>query len=365
MKRLLLLLVCWYPLGQAMAQDVPFKRFATMDAERRYDERMRVAFYNVENLFDLENNPDKRDDDFTPEGENRYTFSRYKKKSNGLAKTMLALGGWEPVEFIGLCEVENRWVLEGLTIHSPMKDVGYEIIHEESPDFRGIDIAAIYRPDKFELINYKYYRIRFPHAPDRSTRDLLYAKGIVPNGDTLHVFVNHWPSRYGGQFASEPGRIHLANTVREKVDSLNTRYKDPYIVIIGDFNDYPNDLSLVEHLRAMKKVETAKEGDLINLSYPIMYKFGTHSFQGEWGVLDQVIVSQSFFTDGSMTIDPTDVGVFDAPWLITTNAAGGTTTYRTFMGPAYKGGYSDHLPTFIDIQLHKKGVSKPDMVLDN
>ncbi|MCA1751812.1 MAG: hypothetical protein ABR572_07345 [Cryomorphaceae bacterium] len=337
----------------AMTQPDVFKRFESMNMEKRYEDRIRVAFYNVENLFDLENDSTTRDDDFTPEGDNRYTFSRYKKKSNGLAKTMLAMGGWEPVEFIGLCEVESRWVLEGLTVHSPMDDVGYEIIHEHSPDFRGIDIAAIYRPDKFELINYKYYRVKFTHAPERTTRDLLYAKGIVPNGDTLHIFVNHWPSRYGGQFASEPGRIHLAQMVRSKVDSLNAMYNNPYILIMGDFNDYPNDISIIDHLRAKTTVEAAAPGDVINLSYPIMYKFGTHSFRGEWGVLDQIIVSQRFFTNGSMNIVPSDVGVFDAPWLITRNAAGGTTTYRTYMGPAYKGGYSDHLPTFIDINLQK------------
>lgn len=346
------------------AQDETFKRFDTMNKERRYDQRFRVAFYNVENLFDLEDDPETRDDDFTPEGENRYTYSRYKKKSNGIAKTILAMGGWEPVEFIGLCEVENAWVLEGLTIHSPMKEVGYQFIHEDSPDFRGIDIAAIYRPDKFELINYKYYRVKFEHAPERTTRDILYAKGIVPNGDTLHIFVNHWPSRYGGQFASEPGRIQVAGMIRQKVDSLNAIYKDPYIVITGDFNDYPNDISIVDHLKAKKSVAGTRPGDLINLSYPMMYKFGTHSFQGEWGVLDQMIVSHSFFTDGSMTIDPRDIGVFDAPWLITLNAAGGTTTFRTYMGPAYKGGFSDHLPTFIDLQLHKRG-GEEETLLEN
>jgi hypothetical protein len=358
-------LFLFFAFHLAKAQTEPFKRWDTMNKERRSDDRFRVAFYNVENLFDLEDNPDTRDEEFTPEGENRYTFGRYKKKSNGLAKTMLALGGWEPVEFIGICEVESRWVLEGLTIHSPMKPVGYEIIHEESPDFRGIDIAAIYRPDKFELINYKYYRVKFPESPERSTRDILYAKGIVPNGDTLHIFVNHWPSRYGGQFGSEPGRIHLAGMIRQKVDSLNARFKDPYIVITGDFNDYPTDISIVDHLKAKKSVAEAGLGDIVNLSYPMMYKFGTHSFAGEWGVLDQVMVSQSFFRDGSMVIDPSDVGVFDAPWLMTLNAAGGTTTFRTFQGPAYKGGYSDHLPTFIDISLKKKGSEDTDLLLEN
>lgn len=329
-------------------QDEGFQRYE--DAlNSRATADFRIGFYNVENLFDLEDDSLTTDDAFTPEGENRYSFGRYKKKSTGLARTMLALGGWEPLEIIGLAEVENRWVLEGFTKFSPLKNAGYEIIHEDSPDRRGIDVACLYRPEKFNLILYKYYAVNFPFDPDRKTRDMLYLKGIMANNDTLHVFINHWPSRYGGQFASEPGRAFVANMLREKVDSLNARYHNPLIVITGDFNDEPDDISLKDVLKAHLNPSEATGNDLINLSAPIKYKFGTHAFAGEWGVLDQWIVSNSLLSEGSTSTRLNSVGIFDAPWLLTKNAAGMDVPFRTFQGPAYKGGYSDHLPIFLDL----------------
>ena len=344
--------ICSVP--NLIGQQALFQRHESMNTTWRGDQKFRVVFWNVENLFDLENDSLKNDEVFTPDGENRYTFSRYKKKSTGLAQTMLAMGGNEPVEFIGLCEVENQWVLEGLTIHSPLKKVGYKIIHEESPDSRGIDVAAIYRPDKFNLILYKYYRVIFPYDNDRGTRDILYAKGILPNEDTLHIFVNHWPSRYGGQFASEQGRMHVAGMIRQKVDSLNARYHNPHIVITGDFNDEPDDISLLQNLQARLSPKDAVGNDLVNLSFPIKYKFGTHSFAGEWGLLDQFIVSNSLLGDGTTTTEPGFIGIFDAPWLLKKNAAGNSVTNRTFQGPAYQGGYSDHLPIFLDLKLRPR-----------
>lgn len=320
----------------------------------RQNSDFRIGFYNVENLFDLEDDSLTRDEAFTPEGENRYTFSRYKKKSVGLARTLLAMGAWEPLEVIGLAEVESRWVLEGFTKFSPLKNAGYEIIHEDSPDRRGIDVACLYRPEKFNLILYKYYRVNFPFDPDRKTRDMLYVKGIMPNKDTLHVFINHWPSRYGGQFVSEPGRAFLANLVREKVDSLNARFDNPLIVITGDFNDEPDDISVKDVLKAHLNPAEAVDNDLVNLSAPIKYKFGSHSFGGEWGVLDHIIVSNSLLKGESTYTRLNSLGIFDAPWLLTKNAAGNDVPFRTFQGPAYKGGYSDHLPVFLDLYFNRQ-----------
>lgn len=334
-------------------QDEGFQRYE--DAiKSRSSADFRIGFYNVENLFDLEDDSLTRDEAFTPEGENRYTFSRYKKKMVGLSRTLLAMGAWEPPEVIGLAEIESRWVLEGFTKFSPLKNAGYEIIHEDSPDRRGIDVACLYRPEKFNLILYKYYHVNFPFDPDRKTRDMLYVKGILPNSDTLHVFINHWPSRYGGQFVSEPGRAFLASMVREKVDSLNARYNNPLIVITGDFNDEPDDISVKDVLKAHLNPAEATGNDLVNLSAPIKYKFGTHSFAGEWGVLDHIIVSNSLLTGESTYTRINALGIFDAPWLLTKNAAGNDVPLRTFQGPAYKGGYSDHLPVFLDLFFNKE-----------
>ena len=344
----LIFLLCAH---EVQSQKDGFKRYSEFDPSPRGDLKFRVGFWNVENFFDLKNDSLKNDDAFTPEGANRYTFRRYDDKKNGLARTMAALGGWEPIEFMALCEVENLWVLEGLTKFSPLTAVEYRIIHEDSPDFRGIDVACIYRPDKFNLIHYKYYRIKFPDAPDRTTRDMLYVKGILPSDDTLHVFINHWPSRWSGQFTSEPSRIHVASVLKQKVDSLNARYNNPYIVITGDFNDEPDDISLSETLGAKHPESPLQAGDLINLSHPIKHIYGTHSFAGEWGVLDQFIVSQSLLTGDRVSTSAGQTGIFNPPWMLKKNAAGDDVVHRTYQGPAYKGGYSDHFPIWLDLDL--------------
>ncbi len=338
----------------ANGQEEIFKRYDQAVNSPRTENDFRIGFYNLENLFDPKEDSLTRDEAFTPDGDNHYSFHRYYEKSNGLAKTILALGGWQPAEIVGLCEVENRWVVEGLTNHSSLKNAGYEIIHEDSPDRRGIDIACIYQPERFNLILYKYYEVKFPHDPERKTRDMLYIKGILPNEDTLHVFINHWPSRWGGQFSSEPSRAHVAYMLRQKVDSLNARFGNPNIVICGDFNDEPEDNSLKDNLEAKFSLEEAIENDLVNLMYPIRYKFGSHSFGGEWGVLDQFIVTRSILIGETTTAKINDVGIFDAPWLLTKNAAGNDVPFRSYQGPAYKGGYSDHLPIFLDLTLQEK-----------
>lgn len=330
-----------------------FMRFAEIERKEHTENVFRIGFYNLENLFDLEDDSLTRDESFTPEGSNKYSYGRYDKKKNGLARTILAMGGWRPVELVGLCEVESKWAMDGLTTFSPLRNAGYEYIHEDSPDRRGIDVACLYQPDRFEPILYKYFRIKFPFDPDRKTRDMLYVKGKIPNGDTLHFFVNHWPSRYGGQFVSEPSRAYVASVLRQKVDSLQDRFADPLIVISGDLNDEPDDLSLTENLGSKNKLEDVSSGDLVNLMYPVKHKFGTHSFAGEWGVLDQFIVSENLLQNEKTSTGYGHVGIFDAPWLLKKNAAGNSVTNRTYQGPAYKGGYSDHLPIFLDLIISK------------
>lgn len=345
-------IICFLAIAAlAKSQEYEFQLYREA-LQTRANSDFRIGFYNVENLFDLEDDSTTFDEEFTPEGENRYTYSRYKKKYLGLSRTILAMGAWDPVDIMGVSEVENRWVLDGLTKFSPLKNVEYKIIHQDSPDFRGIDIACLYRPDKFNLILYKYYRVVFPFDTTRTTRDMLYVKGILPNTDTLHFFINHWPSRYGGQFSSEPKRAYVAKMLREKVDSLNARFDNPLIAICGDLNDYPRDISVKDILNAKPSPEEAGAGDLVNLMYPVMYKYGTHSYGGEWGVLDQFIVSHSLLNkQGQTYCRPTDVGIFNAPWLLTQNAAGDDVPYRSYQGPAWKGGYSDHLPIFLDLHF--------------
>jgi predicted extracellular nuclease len=341
----------------------PFQVSTQFNDSLRGDNTLRIVFWNVENLFDVVDDSTTNDQAFTPDGENHWNYYRFKEKIKNLSKTLLSTGGWEPTDFIGLCEIENRDVLEALTKFSPLKNLGYEIIHENSNDARGIDVAAIYRSEKFNLINYEYIRLKFPFDPQGRTRDILHAQGILPNADTLHIFVNHWPSRYGGQFETDPKRQYAAKIIREKVDEIVKANQNASIVIMGDFNDHPDDKSMKEVLNAKLSDENLAPNDLYNLMAPMQYKFGTHSFEGKWGVLDQFVVTSALYQGRGLS-KVAEAKIYDAAWLIKLNAQGNTTANRTYQGPQYLGGYADHLPILLDIDLKKKSPIKQDYLLN-
>ncbi|MEM7550748.1 MAG: endonuclease/exonuclease/phosphatase family protein [Bacteroidota bacterium] len=317
------------------------------DDNPRGEQRLRLAFYNVENLFDIYDDPTKRDNDFTPSGTFRWNDFKYRKKLSGLGKTLTALGGWEGAALIGLCEVENKLVLSDLTTFSPLSNTIYEIVHYESPDRRGIDVALLYRPDKFKLLHSEPITVKDPDNSSFKTRDILYVKGKVQE-EELHLFVNHWPSRRGGKTSSEPKRELAAKALKEKVDSLLLTDSKSNIIIMGDFNDYPDNKSISDVLKAG---ENNPEYDLVNLMTYFQYKTGTHVYQGKWGVLDQFIVSKALINANDIRVSKVGAQIFRADWLLTTNASGSETIFRTNQGPFYKGGYSDHLPIILDIEL--------------
>ena len=345
--------------GQVVEQN-DHRASNSFDGEVRGDNELRVVFYNVENLFDSKDDSLTRDDEFTEEGERHYDFGRYKEKTEAIARTLVAIGGWEPAGLIGLCEVENRYVLEGL-IEFNMLEEEYRIIHEDSDDRRGIDVAAIYRPDKFELLYYEYIKVDYPPDSTFITRDILHIAGILLNGDTLHAYFNHWPSRWGGQFNTQPMRRAAASTLRKEVDRVMEKYEDPRILIAGDLNDHPSDLSVEKDLRARAASEVSSPSDLINLMKPIEYNFGTHSYAGEWSVLDHLIISQNLAdTTNSTHYEEPGAIIFDAEWLLKKNAAGNSTSNRFYQGPIYMGGYSDHLPIYLDLSIKKPRPKKSE-----
>lgn len=326
----------------------------SFNGEARNDTRFRLVFYNVENLFDYFDDSTTIDEEFLPRGGRYWGKTRYQDKINKIAKTLVAMGGWEPPAVIGLCEIENRWVLEGLTRFTQLKSVGYEIVHEDSDDLRGIDVAVLYRPEKFRLINYEYYPIRFPFDPDSRTRDILHVIGELPNKDTLHYFVNHWPSKFGGAFETEPKRMFAARFLRQKVDSLLALNEDARIVLTGDFNDEPEEESMTEGLETVESINGIKKNDLFNLMFDLRYVTGTHSFENEWSIIDQFVIAGNMFEPGAKTrVIPNSVQIFDMPWLIMEGATGATRPFRTYQGPKYVGGYSDHLPILVDLALSK------------
>lgn len=330
----------------------PYLTSQRFNPEARGAERFRIVFYNVENLFDYFDDSTTVDEEFLPRGGRYWTKQRYLDKQQNLAKTLMAIGGWEPPELIGLCEIENRYVLNSLTNFTALKSAGYEIIHQDSPDRRGIDVAALYRPEKFKLLDYLYYGLTFPFDTTSRTRDILHVIGQLPNRDTLHFFVNHWPSKFGGEFETKPKRLYAAQFLRNKVDSLLNISPEVSIIITGDFNDEPEEESIINGLKVkLKQSELASE-DLYNLMYDIRHTAGTHSFQNQWSIIDQFIVSGNLIISNAKTqVFQQTAQIFDMPFLIVEGATGATRPFRTYQGPKYLGGYSDHLPILLDLVL--------------
>ncbi len=314
---------------------------------------MRIMFYNVENLFDTENDSLTNDDEFTKEGEKRWNSTKYYDKLTKIAKVIIAIGEWSSPDIVGVCEIENRHVLEGLTHFSPLKNIKYKIIHQDSPDKRGIDVALLYRPEKFEPIDFQAIEIQFPNAPEHKTRDILHVTGIANNKDTLNIFVNHWPSRWGGQLESEENRMFVASILRQKIDSIFTNDKTPNILIIGDLNDYPENKSLIEILKTKHDYLEKNTKELYNLSWYLQEEknLGTHKYNGEWGVLDQIIVSGDFLqSNNSFQTSSENAHVFNADFLLEDDKNfTGKKPFRTYNGYKYNGGFADHLPVFLDL----------------
>lgn len=314
---------------------------------------LRLMFYNCENLFDTDDDPQTKDEEFLPDGDKNWSQYRYRKKLSNVYKVIVAIGGWNPPDIIGFCEVENRKVLDDLVYNTPLSRIKYEIVHYESPDRRGIDVALFYRPDKVELLSSQPIPINFPDNPNYKTRDILYAKTKLKNGDTLHVFINHWPSRWGGQLESEPSRIFVARVLREKVDSILVTSKNANIVITGDFNDEPEDKSLKDHLKASLILEDYKSTNLYNLSYYLKHEkqVGSYKYKNEWGIFDQIIVSGAMLNKSSkLKTSVEQVTVFNAGFLLEKDESYlGYKPFRTYIGFSYNDGFSDHLPVYIDL----------------
>ena len=310
-----------------------------------------VMFYNVENLFDTTNAPDKNDAEFTPDGENNWTQQRYLKKVKDLAKVIDAVGEDQPADLIGLAEVENRDVLEKLVNHKTLNSYNYGIIHFESPDERGIDVALLYRKSTIKKTSAEKIRVNFILDPKDKTRDILYAK-VRLNQEMLHVFVNHWKSRGGGVTETAPKRMRSATIVREKIDSIFKENPNANIITMGDLNDEPENLSVKRILNANGDTEK-NSYSLFNMSWqPYQEGLGTYHYwkDNEWNMLDQIIISRPLLDKNTSGLKVTEKeqGIFKPNWLLHENEDGKKVPDKTF-GRNYYGGYSDHLPVYMFI----------------
>jgi len=311
----------------------------------------RIAFYNVENLFDYFKDSIKNDGAWTPRGANRWTKARYEKKQKDLFKAIATLGYEQPLAILGLCEIENATVLRDLTRGTPLRNHNYRYIHYESADSRGIDVAMIYRPDMFEVLDhYPIFMIIPPDTISR-TRDFLYVKGVLFQRDTLHVIVCHFPSKFGGLMQSKGRRAFAGRLLRQVVDSILTENPTANIITMGDFNDEPSDESLVIAFRSRCDTANFQPGDMLNLMCCFEGKKGSHKFQETWSIIDQIMISKSLVKNiHGLSILEQKAHIFEADFLLEDDKVNmGKKPFRTYVGPRYQGGFSDHLPVFIDV----------------
>ena len=295
------------------------------------DKELFSVFYNVENLFDTIDNPNTRDNEFLPKSEKKWDTYRYNYKLNQLDKVFSEIIKKENEnrlpDIIGLCEVENKLVINDLLKTETFKNHTYKIIHKQSPDGRGIDCALLV-DEKFEVLNSDFIKINNP-IESRATRDIVFGKLKFKN-QIINVFVNHWPSRWGGQEASNYKRVFVAEVLRKYID--NNTLESDFNLIMGDFNDYPTNESLAEVL---------VKDDLVNLmSSSNVSGRGSYNYRGNWDWLDQIIVSQDDFKLISF-------GAFEEDFMMYTNKKGEVYPNRSFGGNNWYAGFSDHLPVFL------------------
>ncbi|MCI6161796.1 MAG: endonuclease/exonuclease/phosphatase family protein [Prevotellaceae bacterium] len=290
---------------------------------------------NCENLFDCQRDSIKDDTEFTADGMRRWDVHKYWTKLNNIGKEILSCGGegaeWQLPDIVALCEVENDSVVRDLTKRSVLRNAGYEYVMTDSPDERGIDVALLYSPYTFRLI--RHYSLCIGSVKKmRKTRDILYVAGQTTLGDTLHIYVVHAPSRFGGKRVTNPFRMAVVEKLAESIDSLHQRIKEPNIIVAGDFNDHHDDESLrliyshgVHNISCLSRGKNGAEG--------------TYKFKGKWEHIDHILASQK--VEKRMV----SCHIHDKEFLLETDKQyGGVQPLRTYRGYRYNRGYSDHLP---------------------
>ena len=310
----------------------------------RGQDRFVVLEYNVENLFDCRHDSLKKDMEFLPESIRGWNFFRFNEKINKLAKVIYAAGEEYVPDLVGLCEVENDFCLRSLVDFSPLKEVGYRYVMTDSPDERGIDVALMYQPFRFRLIESECIRVDYPEAT-RPTRDILHVAGRTLAGGIIDVFVCHMPSRMGGKRASEPYRLFAARVLRKRIDEILSTRSKPQIIVMGDFNDGPEDRALAEVLQAGRcDTDAVEYRKLYNMMY--YEAVGSYKYKNRWETIDHMIVNGQLLDKGNaLHTSKDDVYVLRLPFLLEEDEKyGGMKPFRTYNGMRYQNGYSDHLP---------------------
>ena len=326
---------------------------ASYRAAVSYQNEFVVMFYNLENMFDIIDSPDTNDSDFTPDGAKNWTHNRYETKKKRIWQVIASVSDKHFPDIIGVCEIENHNVMQDIINTTPLGALGYSCYYHETLDRRGIDVAFLYRPETFEIVDSTFIPIYFPTEPTYHSRDIIYVKGIVKEfGDTLHVFVNHWPSRYSGRIASEELRMDAARTLRHNIDSIIAIVPGAKIVCIGDFNDSPLDKSVNEGLGSITTFDTIQPQGLYHLAHYMQTerKMWTYKYQGVYDILDQIFVTGNLMLNSGLCCTKDDAQTVYREFLLEYEA-NGPKTKRTYIGMKYNDGFSDHLP--VTLTLHE------------
>ena len=307
-----------------------------------------IAFYNLENLFDTIDEPNVKDEEFTPQGSKQWNTKKYFHKLNHMADVIVQIGvdkATEPPAILGVSEIENINVLKDLVNTPKLKPFDYHIIHYDSPDRRGVDVALLYRPKYFKVKSSKSIRLTVPDKPDFKTRDQLLVSGLL-DGEQFYFIVNHWPSRYGGEKRSRPLRNAAADLCRSIADSLLKIDPNAKVIMMGDLNDDPVDPSLKIHLKATDDKQKLSEGYFYDPMITLYKKgIGSLAYHDSWNLFDNMIMTPALLKDSGYHFY--QAHIFNKKFM--TNEEGRYKGYpfRTFVGNNFMGGYSDHFPAYI------------------
>jgi len=324
--------------------------------EVRYEARP-IGFYNVENLFDTLDGPND-DAEYLPGSAKLWDSGRYTRKLEHLARVISEMGTDilpDGLVALGLCEVENRQVVEDLVATGPLAARGYEVVHHEGPDRRGVDVAFVYNPAYFTLLHHRAYRVVDPSDSLFRTRDQLVVSGLL-DGDTVRVIVAHWPSRSGGEKRSLPKRVLAAELGRHIVDSLLARDPQARIIYMGDLNDDPVDPSVRKFLGSTGDKEFVTDKKFYNPMHDLFKKgIGTLAWRDTWNLFDQIILSRALVTGAGGNLKYYGTRVFNQPYLRQDEGNFSGYPLRTFVGDQYQGGYSDHFPVYVILVKEVEG----------
>ncbi|WP_439506108.1 endonuclease/exonuclease/phosphatase [Sediminibacterium sp.] len=311
-----------------------------------------IGFYNLENLYDTIDNPITSDDEFTPNGAKHYTSDIYINKLYKLAYVLKDFGKeWHPrgAAIIGVAEIENDTVLNDLANHFLLRNKKYQFIHFDSKDARGVDVGLFYQQDYFHPYTAKALEVILPGKSKEAyfTRDILYVKGKL-SGEEVHIYVNHWPSRRGGEDRSAPARAAAAKLCKAHADSIRIVNNAAKIIVMGDLNDNPTDKSIIETLGATGNLKDLHDGIFFNPWIRFYERgIGTLANRDVWGLFDQILLSKPFFDSTNNDWRFLKAGIYHQPFMTENTGRYKGYPMRTWDGNHYRGGFSDHYPTYV------------------